>query len=261
MLLHIHPNPVVKTPSLATFWTGLTPQTRLVSTLVTLFAITLTPNGGFLTWGIYGISIFVLLLLVKIKLGLILKRVAVEFLFVWVVLLGSLFNRTGEVIWSWGILNITTGGLTILTSVTCKLFLSLVLVNLLVLTTPVPALLQALIVLKTPPLLVAILASMSRYLTVLLEEVNNMKQAAISRSLLLSPQSTRLVVGSMVGSLFIRTYERGERIYQAMLGRGYQGELYTDKLPKLKKFDIFILSLTLSVIVLGQVAYYIYPGF
>jgi len=32
------------------------------------------------------------------------------------------------------------------------------------------------------------------------------------------------VLGHMVGSLFLRTYERSERVYAAMLARGYDGE-------------------------------------
>jgi cobalt/nickel transport system permease protein len=34
-----------------------------------------------------------------------------------------------------------------------------------------------------------------------------------------------LVVGAMTGSLFVRGYERAERIGQAMVGRGYDGTL------------------------------------
>ncbi len=255
MLLHIiSPNVTINQP-IATFWTRLTPQTRLVCSLLTVFAITLTPNGEYLTWALYAVIIFSLLVLSKVNLLLVLKRAGVEFLFVWVVLLGILFNPTGDIIWSWGVLRITTGGLTILSSVTVKLFLCLMMMNLLILTTPISALLQALIALKTPPLLVAILGSMYRYLNLLIQEANNMKQAALSRNLLLNPQNTRLVVGGMIGSLFIRTYERGERIYQAMLGRGYQGDLYTDNLPKLKTPDLFMITLTVLAIVLGQMIY------
>ena len=33
------------------------------------------------------------------------------------------------------------------------------------------------------------------------------------------------VLGHMLGSLFLRSYERGERVYVAMLSRGYEGTI------------------------------------
>ena len=33
------------------------------------------------------------------------------------------------------------------------------------------------------------------------------------------------VAGGMAGSLFLRTYERSEGVYQAMLARGFDGEV------------------------------------
>jgi len=51
----------------------------------------------------------------------------------------------------------------------------------------------------------------------------------------------------MLGSLFIRTYDRGERIYQAMLARGYQGiptqSVATKFTPRDKGSIVFTLSL------------------
>ncbi|WP_239651781.1 CbiQ family ECF transporter T component [Neosynechococcus sphagnicola] len=103
----------------------------------------------------------------------------------------------------------TTTGLVVLGSVTLKALLSLLILNILMLTTSVPALLQALVVLKMPLLLQAILAAMYRYISVLTAEVKAMKQAAIARNLLATRRLQRRVLGNMIGALFIRTYERG----------------------------------------------------
>ncbi|MFN7338711.1 MAG: energy-coupling factor transporter transmembrane component T family protein, partial [bacterium] len=102
--------------------------------------------------------------------------------------LGTLFRDGGEILWSWGFLRITSAGLLVLGSVALKAFLCLCTVNILVLTTAIPDLLQALVTLKTPPLLVAILASMYRYLAVLIAEFNSMRRAAIARNLMSSPR-------------------------------------------------------------------------
>jgi cobalt/nickel transport system permease protein len=56
-------------------------------------------------------------------------------------------------------------------------------------------------------------------------------------------------MGNMVGMLFIRSYERAERIYAAMLSRGYNGEI--SEINKLK-FQLpdayFALSLALVLV-------------
>ncbi len=213
-------------------WNRLTVHTRLLCIFLLVFAIALTPIGRWWTWTIYGIATLPILYWSKVDLGLLIKRMAIESAFVSVILLGTLFRGGGETLWQWGILQITTKGLVILGSVSIKAFLSLLLLNILTLSISVPLLLQALVVLKMPPLLVSILASMYRYIGVLTHEFNAMRRAAASRNFatrnLFDRQRPdrawqRQVLGNMLGVLFIRTYDRGDRIYQAMLARGYQG--------------------------------------
>jgi cobalt/nickel transport system permease protein len=186
---------------------------------------------------------------------ILLKRIAIEFAFIGVVLLGTLFREGGEVLWSWGVLRITTEGLTVLGSVTIKALLSLVTLNVLTLSTSVPALLNGLTTLRVPPILVATLASMYRYINVLIKEFQAMRKAAVSRNLTGKTGWQRLVIGNMMGSLFIRTYERGERIYQAMLARGYQGIPVIEKVPFGGRRDCVALTLTVVLALLGQIIY------
>jgi len=68
-----------------------------------------------------------------------------------------------------------------------------------------------------------LLSVMYRYIFVIHDEATRLKQAHDSRyfggGLLLNIKT----VGYMAGSLFVRSYERAERIYNAMLARGYDG--------------------------------------
>lgn len=255
MLLHVNAFKLDVDSKQTTPWNSLAPRTRLLCTLLGVFAIALTPNGRWLTWAVYGLSVLGVILLSRVTLPVLLKRVAVEFAFIGTVLLGTLFRSGGEVIWSWGLLRITTEGLTVLGSVTLKALLSLLMVNVLTLTTSIPALLNALVALRTPPLLVAIMASMYRYISVLLGEFNAMRRAAASRNLMGSNRWQRLVIGNMIGALFIRTYERGDRVYQAMLSRGYQGIPLVEKVSPGGKRDVLALTLTVIVALLGQIIY------
>lgn len=255
MLLHVGTFHLDLNSKNSTLWHSLAPRTRLLCSLLIVFASALTPNGRWWTWAIYGVSILGIILVSRVTLSVLLKRIAVEFAFIGVVILGTLFRDGGTVLWAWGPLKITTLGLTILGSVSVKALLSLLIMNVLTLTTSIPALLNALIALRVPPLLVAIIASMYRYINVLIAEFNAMRRAAASRNLMGTNRWQRLVVGNMIGSLFIRTYERGDRVYQAMLARGYQGVPLVEKVPKGGKRDLLALTITVIILLLGQVLY------
>lgn len=238
-----------------TWWHSLAPRTRLLCTILIVFAIGLTPNGRWWTWAIYTIGVLSVVLISRITLSVLLKRIAVEFAFIGTVLLGTLFRGGGEVVASLGPLKITSVGLMVLGSVTTKALLCLIMLNLLTLTTSIPALLNALVVLRVPRLLVATLASMYRYISVLIGEFNAMRRAAASRNFKGDNRWQRQILGNMFGSLFIRTYERGDRVYQAMLARGYQGVPPVFDLPSGSSRDIIALTLTFILALLGQVIY------
>ncbi len=125
------------------FWQRLAPHTRVLVTLLLVFATALTPNGSWETWGIYGLGLIILILISRVAIPVLLQRVAIEFVFIGVVLLGTLFRDGGEILWSWGFLRVTSEGLLVLGSVALKAFLCLCTVNILVLTTAIPDLLQA----------------------------------------------------------------------------------------------------------------------
>lgn len=258
LLLHLGTFHLDLNSKQVTFWHSLTPRTRLLCTLLMVFAIALTPNGRWWTWAVYGLGVLGLICFSRVTKKVLLKRIVVEFAFIGVVLLGTLFREGGEVLWSWGVLRITTEGLTVLGSVTIKALLSLLTLNILTLTTSVPALLNALTALRVPPLLIATLASMYRYINVLIREFQAMRKAALSRNFTGKNGWQRLIIGNMMGSLFIRTYERGERIYQAMLARGYQGVPILEKVPSGGRRDVLIISLTIVWALLGQAIYLVH---
>lgn len=232
-----------------TLWHRLNPRTRVLCTFLLVSGISFTPNGYWYSWGIYTIFLLFLILVSQVTLQVLIRRVMVEFLFITLVLVGSLFHSEGQVYWEWGVIKITTTGLTILGSVALKALLSLITLNLLTLTTSISQLLQALRELRMPELLVAILASMYRYIGLLVDEFATMRRAAMSRNALTNAKSYRLVVGNIIGSLFIRTYEKGERIHQAMVARGYNGIISVNTSSTMGTLDILALISTVIILV------------
>jgi cobalt/nickel transport system permease protein len=58
------------------------------------------------------------------------------------------------------------------------------------------------------------------------------------------------VTGGMAGNLFLRAFERSDRIYMAMLSRGYDGEIRSLPLPELTGSQIVILAASLLFLLL-----------
>jgi cobalt/nickel transport system permease protein len=65
------------------------------------------------------------------------------------------------------------------------------------------------------------------------------------------------VAGRMAGSLMIRSIERSERIYNAMLARGYQGQMRVMQEPKIESRDFLVLSVGLLSLATLLVAVYL----
>jgi cobalt/nickel transport system permease protein len=94
-------------------------------------------------------------------------------------------------------------------------------------TTPIPELLTGLSRLRVPAAIIAIIGFMFRYLDLMVDEIGRMRRAMAARAY--NPrwlwQSRPLA--SSAGALFVRTYERGERVHDAMAARGFTGTMPT----------------------------------
>lgn len=89
-------------------------------------------------------------------------------------------------------------------------------------TTPFAELLQELRRWRVPTLLVTTLALLYRYLFVLVDEAERMHRARLARTFDRRRASVWHNLGTVIGQLFVRSTERAERIYAAMLARGWQ---------------------------------------
>jgi cobalt/nickel transport system permease protein len=76
-----------------------------------------------------------------------------------------------------------------------------------------------------PHPLVQIMGFMIRYLDVVTDEMRRMRIARESRGFSARNARHWPVLARSAGALFIRSYERGERVHLAMLSRGYTGRM------------------------------------
>lgn len=114
-----------------------------------------------------------------------------------------------------------TGGALLLAKATLGVVAAVVLAG----TTGSRELLAGLERLRIPATLVAILSFMLRYVSVVSADLQRMRVARESRGYSGGRLGHLRHVAASVGSLFVRSYERGERVHLAMVARGYRGRM------------------------------------
>jgi cobalt/nickel transport system permease protein len=111
-------------------------------------------------------------------------------------------------------------------SILLKFTLTVSTALLLIATTSFPGVCHALRRMGVPSIFVSQLLFLYRYLFVLMEEALRINRAREMRSFGRDGLGVRLFI-RIVGILFVRTLDRAERIYYAMLSRGFQGDMPT----------------------------------
>jgi cobalt/nickel transport system permease protein len=215
----------------------LDPRVKVVMTVLFILSNVLLPDGAWLAFALAWGLILLISVLAGLGLGYALKRsfVALPFALAAVTVV---FNLPGEPLFVWKLgpwhLVATDAGMIRFASIVIRTWLSVQMAILLTATTRFPDLMHALEHLRVPQLLVAIISFMYRYLFVITDEAMRLMRARESRSA--QPASgggggsiswKARVTGNMVGQLFLRSYERSDRVYNAMLARGYNGQFLT----------------------------------
>ena len=154
----------------------------------------------------------------------LLVRLLVVNAFVFVVWVFLPFSMPGEVVMSIGGLSATREGFLFALQITLKTN-AIVLATIAIFgTTEAMSLAHALVHLRAPLKLVYLFFFFYRYVSVLHEEYTRMREAMRARCF--RPHPDRHTYGSLanlIGMLIVRSFERSERIYEAMLCRGFHG--------------------------------------
>jgi cobalt/nickel transport system permease protein len=232
----------------------LDPRVKVVAAIGFILAISLTPQGA---WPVF-VAYLVLLLVLTTFSGLgpvfTLRRsfVALPFL---LVALPLPFTTPGETLYTHPGLGWegSLEGTVMFASVLLRTWLAVQAAIWMTAVTRFPELLWALSALRIPGSLVAVIGFMYRYLFVMADEALRMLRARSARaprvvsgkrpSVLWQGQ----VAGAMVGSLFLRALDRSERIYSAMLSRGYDGHMRTMQRFRMKAFDWVMLVVIMAM--------------
>ena len=159
----------------------------------------------------------------KISIPTLAKRALIEIPFIFFAVLMPFFG-TGER-FELGPLNLYRDGLLAGLSIVAKGTLGVLSAVILSTTTTAREILRGLERLRLPTIMVQIASFMLRYVNVISDEMERMKIARQSRGFDATGVKHWKVIATSAAALFIRSYERGERVHLAMLSRGFDGEL------------------------------------
>lgn len=196
---------------------------KVAGAFVWVFAVSITPREAMWAFAAHAGVVAAVIAVARLPARHVLRRLAIEIPFVMFALLLPLIGRgpRTEVL---GV-PLSTAGLwgmwAILAKATLGLGVSIVLAS----TTPVADLLRGLGVLRVPPLLVAICGFMVRYLDVLRDDLHRMRIARLARGADPRWLWQSRSIAATAGTLFVRSYERGERVHLAMMSRGFTGTM------------------------------------
>nr|MDT0660984.1 cobalt ECF transporter T component CbiQ [Micromonospora sp. DSM 115978] len=204
----------------------LAPEVKIAAMVTFTIVVVATPREAL--WAFTGFAAIVATVaaLARIPAGWLARRALIELPFV-VFALALPFLGGGERV-AWLGLHLSVDGLYGAWNILAKGTLGVLASLLLAATTTARDLIVGLDRLRCPSILTQIASFMLRYLDVLLGEARRMRVARISRGD--DPrflwQARGFAAG--IGALFLRAYERGERVYLAMLSRGYDGRMPDD---------------------------------
>lgn len=137
---------------------------------------------------------------------------------------------------------VISGGMVSFLTILIKTCLTVTAVLILVSTTPLSELSGALVFLKAPPVMIICITMIYRYIAILIGEASRMYSAYMLRS----PDSKGIRIrdmGSFLGQLLLRSFERAERVYAAMKLHGYDGGRLPASRQRFAGTD-FVFSLT-----------------
>jgi cobalt/nickel transport system permease protein len=231
----------------------LDPRVKFITAIPFIFLIALMKGVKGPLTGLFISSFMIALAGISVKK--LLGRLIVVNAFVFLLWIFLPFSIPGDSILHIGSLKATREGFLYVLSITLKAN-AIVLATIAILgTSEVFSLAHALVHIKIPDKLIHLFFFFYRYISVLHEEYTRLKNAMAIRSF--RPRTnihTYKTYAYLVGMLIVRSYERAQRIYKAMLCRGFNGNFNIMSHFKLKKIDmVFGLLMSMITLIMGLI--------
>ncbi|MFP4083120.1 MAG: cobalt ECF transporter T component CbiQ [Candidatus Aminicenantes bacterium] len=218
----------------------LDPRVKLISFFTLGLAAVFTPSRCFLKFMGYFLMLLILVVVDRIPVKEVGKRMAL--------ILPLLFFLASSVLLFGG--EKFSQDLMIIWNLFIKSFLIFLSLAVLSLTTEFHHLVKALELLRIPRLIPALLFFAHRYSFLFSQEGQRMLRARESRRFGRKKKMAEIKLFSrLLSPLFFRTFSRSERVYAAMLSRGYEGKIQTMSFLSLGTRDILFIFFFFSILV------------
>jgi len=212
--LHVHGHSVVH---------RLAPEVKIIAAITFVFAVAVTPRAAVPAFVVQAMAIAAVGRIAGVPLPFIAARMLILAPFLIAAAMLP-FVASGERITVLGI-PLAVEGLWGAWNVVAKATIGVSTSITLAATTEVPRLLRGLERLRVPAVLTQIATFMVRYLEVVAGEVARQRAAMLARAHDPRWLWQARAIATSAGALFVRSYERGERVHGAMLARGYTGTM------------------------------------
>jgi cobalt/nickel transport system permease protein len=201
----------------------LAPEAKIVGAFGLVASAAITPREAVWAFAAYVIGLFLLVKLSRVRFRFVAARLLALtpfFLFAFFIP----FIASGESISVAG-MTLSVEGLWGAWNILIKALIGGTVSIVLTATTEIPEIIRGLGVLRVPAVLVSIASFMVRYLELVADELRRMRVAMTARGFDPRWLHQARPIAASAGALFVRSYERGERVHNAMLARGFSGEM------------------------------------
>lgn len=222
-------------------------RTKIIVFFALILITVSTPPTSFRLFGVLAMVLIGIALVAKLPLVHLAKKVLVILPFLFLVTVSIPFMKKDGIEGGYPLgivgISVSRSGLWILWNVIIKSSLGVFSIILLYSTTPFPKLIKGMEWLRVPRIFTVLISFMYRYSFILADEIQRMKRARDSRSFGGKWLRQTKTIGHMIGTLFLRSFLRGERVYMAMLSRGYNGTMPGISFGSFGMGEILFLSL------------------
>jgi cobalt/nickel transport system permease protein len=201
----------------------LAPEAKLAAGFLFVVAVAITPREAIWAFLAYWIALITLVRIAKLRFGFVAARLTVITPFILFAVFLP-FVSSGEKVDILGV-GMSPEGAWAAWNVFAKASIGASISIVLAATTELPDIIRGMERLRVPSVMTAIAGFMIRYLELIASELGRMRVAMTSRGYDPRWLWQAKPIAAASGAMFVRSYERGERVYDAMLSRGYQGTM------------------------------------
>ncbi len=233
---------------------ALDPRAKALGFFALIVACVTTPPRAWWPFCLYAAVVLVIATASRLPLKYLFTRMLVVLPFVLMVGVFLPFLHKGGPSFDLGLFSVSREGLIMFWGVAVKALISVACMVVLSSTTPFSDLMHGFERMHVPRFFTIVSSFMYRYLFIIVDEAERMKRARDSRNFRGQWIWQSKVIGHMIASLFLRSQERAERVYNAMTARGFDGHFPIAMELRMHWYDYFFLVTVTAIAVAGRLS-------